>query len=235
MDALQNTVFGLSRDLERKKEILFNLDKARKSFEELNNHYEDSIEAQQLLGTLADGRANYILEYVTSIINKALVEVFPRESKQISLERKLHGNKHPHINVVLRTEDGRTRDLVTQSGTGLRQIISFLYRLCLIEITGARKLVIMDELLGGVHKEAASVIEDMMDIFSKGGFQFVVVDYALSEKMGRTYLVERQNNGDAGVREVADFEDLGQYNVRTGETREDVGSPAKETASAGAE
>lgn len=228
METLQNTVFSLNRDLDRREEILHKLEEAESSFQELNTKYNYGLEAQQLLGTVADGRANSILEYVTSIINKALVEVFPRESKQISLERKLHGNKHPHINVVLRTEEGRTRDLVTQSGTGLRQIISFLYRLCLIEVTGARKLVIMDELLGGVHKEAAAVIEDMMTIFAKGGFQFAIVDYALSERMGMTYLVERMSNGDAGVREVEDFEDLSTYNVRTGTTRgEDDGDESE--------
>lgn len=217
MEALKNIVYSTQRDLERKERIRESMTSLEADLIDARTKLEYSLEAQRLLGTVADEQANRTLDYVTAIINKALAEVFPKESKRISLERKMLGQKHPHIDVVLRTENGKVRDLVTQSGTGLRQIVSFLYRLCLLEITGARKLVIMDELLGGVHRDAIVVLEDMMRIFAKGGFQFVIVDYALADKMGMTYLVEGKGPGYSTVRPVDDDEDMQQYNVRAGD------------------
>lgn len=169
------------------------LEKEWSELEVLKSEYETSVEAQQLLASVSDDRTSKIIYFVTGIINKALSEIFPDNPRRVSLENTLYSGKYPHINVTL-TADGDQRDLKTQSGTGLRQIISFLYRLALIEITGARKVVIADELLSGVHRDAMEVILDIINIFRDGGFQFMFVDYAMPEEVGKTYRVINQDN-----------------------------------------
>ena len=219
MQALSSVAYSLSRDLDRKNDLEENLSTMLSELESVREAYNNSLEAQRLLGVVADEKANQVLNYVTSVINKTLAEIFPHDGLSLALERKLHSGKYPHINVVLRTAEGKTRNLVTQSGTGLRQIIGFLYRLCLIEVTGSRKLVIMDELLGGVHKDAIVVIEDLMKIFVKGGFQFICVDYALSARLGMTYLVEKRGPV-ATVKLLEEDDDADTYNVKPKEDSE---------------
>lgn len=192
MEALSNVAYSLSRDLERKEA---RQERSKQLLEELGTMQAElavALEGQKLLGAVADEKSRQVLNYVTQVLNKTLAEIFPHDHFTISLENRLHAGKYPHINVVLKTADGRTRDLVTQSGTGLRQIVSFLYRMCLIEVTGSRKLIVMDELLSGVHEDAIEVLVDLMQIFVKGGFQFVAVDYALPARLGMTYLVEKE-------------------------------------------
>lgn len=220
MEALKNVVFSVGQDLQRKERLQSRAEKLTQELESATVQLDVQLEAQKLLGTVADEQANRTLDYVTGIINKALAEVFPNESKRIKLERRMLGGKHPQIDVVLLTDEGKARDLVTQSGTGLRQIVSFLYRLCLLEITGARKLIMMDELLSGVHKDAAVILEDMIRIFAKGGFQFIIVDYALAEEMGLTYLVEGRAPGHSIIRPLDTEDEAAEYNVNSNDADE---------------
>lgn len=192
MKALDNITVRARKDLENMLEGLSILDDLTKQYEDQMRRYDLGHQAQQLLATVADENATMVLGRVTQIINSALAEIFPSDVRTISMERKLHGNKHPHINVVLRTSDGSTRDMVLQSGSGLREIVSFMYRIILIEVTGKRKLVMMDELLRGVHKDAIKVVTDFMEMFAGEGFQFIYVEYGIPEDFGKMYEVIKE-------------------------------------------
>jgi len=208
MKILDEVAFSTGKDLEQKEAILESLAELERTYNELVHKLDVGYEAQRILGTVADENANRILGRVTSIINSALAEIFPDDSRTITMERKLHGGKHPHINVVLKTSDGFTRDMTLQSGSGLREIISFLYRIILIEVTGKRKLVMMDELLRGVHKDAIKVVMEFIEMFALEGFQFIYVEYGIPDdfgkmyeviKEGRTAVVEEKNIEGAGA------------------------------------
>ena len=80
-----------------------------------------------------------------------------------------------------------------QSGTGLRQIISVLFVICLIEVRKGRSLLILDERLSGLHKEAKRILSEIIKIFAEGGFQFIFVEYALND-LGKLYSVEKPGN-----------------------------------------
>ena len=79
-------------------------------------------------------------------------------------------------------EDGiKTRDLQLQTGTGLRQVISFLFILSTIEIRKGRRLLLADELLSGLHPEAKRIVMDILQIFAEDGFQFAFVEYGVND------------------------------------------------------
>lgn len=202
MEELSNVAYAIRRENDQLDDLHKSMEEFQKLDDELNTEYKNSIEAQQLLGTVADENANRILDYTTGIINKTLSEVFPNNPDRISLERKIHGEKHPHINLKIKNPDGKERDIALGKGTGLQQIVSFLYRICLLEVTGGRKLIIQDELLSGIHPEVSKIIEDVMMIFAEGGFQFLVVDYNLSTIFGKTYQVDPDVGDGTGARMV---------------------------------
>lgn len=191
MKVLDEVAYGVRKDYESKQTIIKVLDDLERVHVDLIHRLDVGLEAQQLLGTVSDENANRILGRVTSIINSALAEIFPSDVQTISMERKIHGGRHPHINVVLRTSEGAKRDMTLQSGSGLREIVSFLYRIILIEVTGQRKLVMMDELLRGVHVDAIKVVTDFMEMFAKEGFQFVYVEYGIPGDFGKMYQVSK--------------------------------------------
>lgn len=174
-----------------------NTEKLRKQIEELvqksarlNEEYVTMLEAQQLLAAISEENTNSILDYIVGVINKALAEIFPYDERRVYLEKKLHNGQHAHINVKLTGSNGVVRDLNLQTGTGLRQIISFLFLVSLIEIRGGRKVLLMDELFSGLHKEAKRIIMDIIQIFAEEGFQFIFVEYGVND-MGKKYIVEK--------------------------------------------
>lgn len=180
----------LKFEIEQRDSNIEKAERVRKTIDELEEKYVNMLEAQQLLSTISEENSNSVLTYITSVINRALSELFPHDSRRVYLEKTLHANQHAHINVILETSDGRKRDLTIQSGTGLRQVISFLFVLSLIEIRKGRRLLMMDELLSGLHPEAKKVVERIMEIFAEEGFQFVMVEYGVND-MGKIYLVEK--------------------------------------------
>ena len=187
------------------KTILKERKNSEKSIKELINYniankkeIDILMDVQRVLSTISDDNLSKTLDYVTDIINKALGEIFKGDTRRVSLNKELYAGKHSHINLELVTGDGRKRDISLQAGTGLRQTVSFLYTLAMIEIQGGRKLLMMDELLSGVHPKAKEVLLDLMKIFSDEGFQFIMVEYGVND-FGKMYLVEH-SVGDSIVK-----------------------------------
>lgn len=167
--------------------------------------YADMLEAQQLIASVSDKNTNAILDYVMGVINKTLAELFPNDSREISLKKTIYRNAYPQITLELTGSNGHKRDLTLQSGTGLRQVISFLFVVSIIEIRKGRRLLVMDELLSGLHPSAKKVIFDIIDIFAEDGFEFACVEYGVNDR-GKIYNVENIN-GKADVNPVD-----GEYN-----------------------
>lgn len=173
--------------------LIAKIDELGDRLQDLNEQYSVMLEAQQLLATVSDNNTTAVLDYITGIINKALSELFPHDVRRVYLEKTLRAGQHAHINVKLENSEGKSRDLVLQSGTGLRQVISFLFVLSLIEIRKGRRILIMDELLSGLHQEAKGIITDIIKIFADDGFQFIIIEYGVDD-LGKIYLVEKPNS-----------------------------------------
>ena len=152
---------------------------------ELDNKFNVYCRASSILGSVADKNTETKISAITGVINKALAILFPDGSRSIELTQKMHNNAYPHFLVTLKVEDGQTRTF-KQSGTGLAQVISFLFTACLIDARGGRKIMVMDELLNGLHPDAKGIVKDLM-LALCGKFQFVVVEYGMN--IGKQYEV----------------------------------------------
>lgn len=190
MSSYSNFISNLEYQVNKRDETLKELEEKSKTLREMEVKLANMFEASSLLATVSDDTTTSVLDFITGVINKALAEIFPYDTRRVYLEKKLHAGTHPHIVVILETGDGHKRNLTLQSGTGIRQIVSFLFTISLIEIRKGRRLLIMDELLSGVHEEAKKIILDIVQIFAGEGFQFVMVEYGVNDT-GKMYLVEK--------------------------------------------
>lgn len=190
MSQFTNEIVIIEQNYKQAQDIKTNIDVLTTKLNDMNIQYVNMIEAQQLLTTVSDSNTTAVLDYITGIINKTLGELFPHDSRRIYLEKSMYQGQHAHINIKLTGTNGKTRDLTLQSGTGLRQVISFLFVLSLIEIRKGRRLLIADELLSGLHPEAKRIVTDIISIFADEGFQFAFVEYGVNN-LGKVYLVEK--------------------------------------------
>lgn len=190
MSQFTNEIIMIEQSYKQAQDIKANIDVLTTKLNDMNIQYVNMVEAQQLLTTVSDANTTAVLDYITGIINKTLGELFPHDSRRIYLEKTMYQGQHAHINIKLTGTNGKTRDLTLQSGTGLRQVISFLFVLSIIEIRKGRRLLIADELLSGLHPEAKRITTDIIKIFAEEGFQFAFVEYGVND-LGKVYLVEK--------------------------------------------
>lgn len=192
MSKYTQSILALEQNYLQARGIKEKVDNLVAKLDDMNNRYVVMLEAQQLLATVSDNNTTAVLDYITGIINKTLGELFPHDSRRIYLEKKLYQGQYAHINIKLTGTEGRTRDITLQTGTGLRQVISFLFVLSLIEIRKGRRILLADELLSGLHPEAKRIVMDIVTIFAEEGFQFAFVEYGVNN-VGRIYIVEKPN------------------------------------------
>ena len=155
--------------------------------------YINMLDAQKLLSTVSDENTSKTLDFITGMVNKVLSEMFVSDTPRIILTKRLYAGSKPHINVELIDGSGNSLDMALQSGTGISQVVSFMFAICLIEIRKGRRLLIMDERLNGLHKEAKRILSKVIEIFAKGGFQFIFVEYGLNN-IGKIYNVEKRGD-----------------------------------------
>ena len=179
--------------------------KLRKTYDEVASEVallQDSLEheskelttmskAAAILANVSDECTNQVLRNITDTINKALAVLFPADPKTIEISKTMYRDTHPHFILTLKTKDNIVRTF-NQSGTGLGQIISFLFTTRLIDIKGGRRILVMDELLNGLHPDAKVLVSALMKALSEreqNPFQFVCVEYNMD--IGRQYEIKK--------------------------------------------
>lgn len=184
---------SIKRDLANKKNLQAKRDRLLTELKDSQSLLVRMLDAQRVLSTVSDDNTDKTLDFITSMVNKVLAEIFPTDTKRIYMKKKLFAGSKPHINIELVNGEGNTIDLTLQEGAGISQIISVMYVICLIEIRKGRRLLMLDEMLNGLHAEAKRVLSEIIKIFSEGGFQFIFVEYSLND-LGKIYNVEKRGN-----------------------------------------
>lgn len=205
IDGLLNTATNLvAAQGERKKskaELEQKVTNYDTEIKTLSENLDKHIRALNILGLTTDDTVTKALNVITGVINKALALVFPKDPRTIKLEHVMFQKKYPHFVVTLEVGEERKKRKFTQSGTGLAQIISFLFTITLIDARKGRPIFIMDELLSGLHPIAKGLIRDMILAIS-GRFQFVIVEYGLD--IGQQYEVVMGNDATSTVTPLAE-------------------------------
>lgn len=146
--------------------------------------------ACMLISQLSDKAVADMLSNIKTVINKALQVIFKGNIRSIDIVPEMYKNQYPHFNVKLYTANGTERSF-RQNGAGLSQIVSFLATICMIDAKGCRKILIMDEILNGVHPTALACIYAIMESV-EDRFQFMCVEYGFD--IGKQILVTNKND-----------------------------------------
>lgn len=177
---------------------------------------EDMIKASAILASVSEENTRVILDNIKMTINKSLEVLFPLDPKTIDIQKSMYRDTHPHYTITLTTSNGVARTF-DQSGTGLGQVISFLFTVCLIDARDGRKIMVIDELLNGLHPDAKAIVGNLMTALTRrphNPFQFICVEYGLD--IGKQYEIKK-DTAKTGLSTASVFEGGGYYKSLGGE------------------
>ena len=166
----------------------------------LNKGISDMKTALGVLNTVKDMNTAQSYAFIEHNLNLALDKVFTGKIRKIKLVEGTLNGKYPELRLELITENNVKRSLKTDSGHGMRQGVSLLITLCLICISGARKFLVLDEVLTGLSPEAKEAVDEILWTFAGIGFQFVIVEHSFIAKGSHVYRLELNN----GISRIAD-------------------------------
>lgn len=177
--------------------------------------YQKLVETQRVLNTISDKQFNDVLSFISSIINKALLAMYPEDRYRFELVSTLFSGKHPHINAVIQEFVNHTGTYEQLSikrgiGNGQAQVISYLFLLSMYKVSNLRPIILIDEVLTGFHKQALEYVIKITEVFAKEGFQFIGVEYSF-ENFGDVKLVRKNASEGYSTIEDVTWEELHSY------------------------
>lgn len=159
----------------------------------LSGALKDNKEAMAILNTVKDMNTAQSYAFIEHNLNIALEKVFNGSVRKIRLVEGTYNGKYPELKLELITENGVKRSLKTDSGHGMRQVVSLLCTLCLICVSGARRFLVLDEVLTGLSAESKQAVDDILWAFAGIGFQFLIVEHGFVARNAQVYELKLEN------------------------------------------
>lgn len=148
----------------------------------LQEEHKTTLEAIRLITLSTDKLVETTLGGITGVINRSLKVLFPEESFEVSIKPAVRNNS-PNFLVKL-IKNGNEASEFKHSGTGLSQIVSFLFAITLIDLRRERKIFVCDEIFSGMHPDAKEVVKKLILSLSNR-FQFIIIEYGMD--VGQEY------------------------------------------------
>lgn len=178
---------------------------------------KDNKEALAILNTVKDMNTAQSYAFIEHNLNIALEKVFSGSVRRIRLVEGTYNGKYPELKLELITENGIKRSLKTDSGHGMRQVVSLLCTLCLICVSGARRFLVLDEVLTGLSAESKQAVDDILWAFAGIGFQFLIVEHGFVARNAQVYELKLENGISRVTHEY--LTDRGYYQGMTPKNR----------------
>lgn len=192
-----------------REQLLASIEQLRAENESNKEAYDIATHAIEILKKLSDTAVIDAYRFIEASINDALGKMFRGTTRQIRIKEYIRDEKYPQLEIELTTNNGIVRSLKTDSGHGIAQIVSLLSLLCLIVLTGARRILCIDEVLSGLSIENRQIITDILWNFTEIGFQFIIVEHGYVPRGAKVY--ELELDGDIGKVKNSYIEETGIY------------------------
>lgn len=192
-----------------REQLLASIEQLREENESNKEAYDIATHAIEILKKLSDTAVIDAYRFIEASINDALGKMFRGTTRQIRIKEYIRDEKYPQLEIELTTNNGIVRSLKTDSGHGIAQIVSLLSLLCLIVLTGARRILCIDEVLSGLSIENRQIITDILWNFTEIGFQFIIVEHGYVPRGAKVY--ELELDGDIGKVKNSYIEETGIY------------------------
>lgn len=162
---------------------------------------------------IADTRSNTAKKYLEDTLNWALAQI-PLKQRYKAIINESESSRNAK-EMVLSLEDldtGRIRSMKYQTGTAIAQIVSFLMNVIVIKLSGATRIMVLDEVFTGLQdRETIKIFGNILcSLAEKEHFQFFFVEHksTLRNVEGIKPIYLDIQNYEQGVIQVNSAEDI---------------------------
>lgn len=189
-------VEGLLERCEEYREDVKLLDRQVNTIQETVTGYEEDIEeklqekllcekSSELFKKIADDTNKVAKEQIEDVLNYALGNIPLEQSYKASLEETESKRSGKELNIVLTdVETGHRRNLRSQTGTWVVQVISFILTMIVIKFNESSRVMVLDEVFTGMEDN------EMIKVFSE-----ILVSLAENEDF-QIFMVEHRKELD---------------------------------------
>lgn len=145
--------------------------------EELSKVYD---EVSKLYSAITKQRTGDIQSVLESVLNSALSRIPMDAEYEAVLEGPDYNKANPTVEIKLVDKNsGKTRTPLVSTGTMVAQLISFLMTAIVLKFSGARRIMVLDEVLSGFYdKDSIRLFGEILVALAKNeGFQFILVEH----------------------------------------------------------
>lgn len=200
--------------LEFQKTLLAsNVDKKELEVENLLNEIATLEKSIATFKEIADTRSEDAKKHIEDTLNWALnqIPLKQRYSAVLVESNSKKSTKEIYIQLV-DLDTGKKREIKTQTGTAIAQIVSFFMNVILIMVSGSSRIMLLDEVFSGIQDvESIRVFGDILvSIAEKEKFQFIFIEHksTLLEVEGIKPIYLDLQNYDEGAIIVNDISEI---------------------------
>src|SRR5699024_6012956 len=184
-------VEGLLEQCEKYREDVKLLDRQVNTIQETVTGYEEDIEeklqekllcekSSELFKKIADDTNKVAKEQIEDVLNYALGNIPLEQSYKASLEETESKRSGKELNIVLTdVETGHRRNLRSQTGTWIVQVISFILTMIVIKFNESSRVMVLDEVFTGMEdNEMIKVFSEILiSLADNEDFQIFMVEH----------------------------------------------------------
>lgn len=160
---LENVVQGYIDDIEEKeKEIVL------------------SEKTSKLLQSISDTRNKVAKEKIEGVLNYALSNIPLEQNYRAILEETSSRRSGRELAITLEDiETGYRRSLRNQTGTWVKQLVSFILTMIIVKFSGSSRVLVLDEVFSGMedHKMIKVFGEILVSLAENEDFQIIMVEH----------------------------------------------------------
>lgn len=153
------------------------LELARQSIKQLQNHQDDLNMILALFNKLVDAKRKQTMDKIVNVVSYGLQKVFDNPEMKLVVTEKLQRNQKFYVLGYSDGNGGVSTQWDEASG-GVRDVVILMLKVIFLTISSNRRFLVMDESFSGLDADRReNLIEFLHELAEKFGVQFFFVSH----------------------------------------------------------
>ena len=156
------------------------VERYKENIEKMEDEIQICEKTSKVFKSISDNRNKVAKEKIESVLNYALSEIPLEQNYRARIEEASSKRSGKELTIILTdTDTGYQRTLRNQTGTWVKQLISFILNMIIVKFSGASRVLILDEVFSGIedYETIRTFGEILTSLADNEDFQIFMVEH----------------------------------------------------------